>query len=96
MSDYGGPERRGDEFAALRTHFDVIIESQTRRFNEKLEEQRAHFDGRLDELHDTVRPVIDVYTTATVGASMLKWIVGIFAALGGVVLAYLGFMRGKL
>ena len=95
MSDYPGPERRSDEFAALRTHFDVVIEAQNRRFDEKLQEQREHLDGRLDVLHETVRPVVDVYTTATIGGSFLKWAISILAAIGGVVLAYLGLYHNK-
>lgn len=96
MTDYTGVERRSDEFASLREHIDLVIATQTKGFNDRLHEQRVHFDSRIDDLHDTVRPVLDVYTTATVGASILKWAIGILVAIGGLVISYLGFVKHRV
>lgn len=92
MAQWTGPDRRSDELAALRDHFDAAIAEQSRHFDSRLADHRRHFDERLSAIDAKVAPMHDYFTTARIGAIAFKWLVG----LGATALAGWAALKGLL
>lgn len=70
---YSGPERRHDGEAAILARLDEIKE---------------HFDERMTSLEAKVNPMHEYFTTAKIGAAILKWALGVSAAIGALWTAF--------